>query len=334
MYEPEVTRRAMTRYRAMKDSRERKRYLLEQKLYREHPQLRQLDGQISGAMADLADLALSGKKLDPKGPEIAEIRKRSETLQQERLHLLKELHVNPEDLDNRPACPICGDTGWSGGEMCSCLKSLCQEEQLKSLTALLGLTEEQSFDRFRMDVYSDVPWKGEARSPRENMSRVLRVCQRFADEFPNCPVKNLFFSGGTGLGKTFLSGCIAREVSQRGFSVVYDSAINTFNAFETVKFTRDIDEGRSARDITRRYLGCDLLILDDLGSELTTSLVQASLYQIVNTRLMQDQRTILSTNLSKDQISLRYGPQLGSRIGGLYQDVPFYGGDIRNSGKL
>ena len=334
MYEPEVTRRAMARYRTMKDNRERRRYLLEQKLYRDYPRLRQLDGQIRGAMADLADLALSGKELDPKGPEIAEIRKRSEALQQERLQLLEQLHVDPADLEDRPACSICGDTGWAGGEMCSCLKNLCQEEQMKSLTALLGLTEEQSFDRLRMDVYSDVPWKGEARSPRENMRRVVRVCQRFAEEFPNCPVKNLIFSGGTGLGKTFLSGCIARQVSQRGFSVVYDTAINTFAAFETVKFSRDADEGRSARDITRRYLGCDLLILDDLGSELITSLVQTSLYQIINTRLMQDQRTILSTNLSKEQITLRYGPQLGSRIGGLYQELPFYGDDIRLSGKL
>ena len=208
-------------------------------------------------------------------------------------------------------------------------KDLCAEEQMKSLTALLGLTEEQSFDRLRLDVYSDRPWQGEGRSPRENMRRVVAVCEGFARQFPDYPLKNLLLSGGTGLGKTFLSGCIAREVSSRGHSVVYDTAVNLFAAFETRKFTRDADEGREARDDARRYLGCDLLILDDLGSEFTTPLAQASLYEVVNSRLQAGLHTIISTNLSMEQIAARYTPQLTSRIGGLYQELTFYGDDLR-----
>jgi DNA replication protein DnaC len=213
--------------------------------------------------------------------------------------------------------------------MCACLKGLCAQEQLRALTALLNLTDEQSFDRLRLDVYSDQPWQGQSRSPRENMRRVIQVCGGYARQFPDYPLKNLLLSGGTGLGKTFLSGCIAREVSQRGYSVVYDTAIRLFSAFETRRFTRDAGEERQARDDTRRYLGCDLLILDDLGSELTTPLSQSSLYEVVNSRLQSGRHTIISTNLSMDHIAQRYTPQLASRIGGLYQELTFYGDDLR-----
>jgi DNA replication protein DnaC len=235
----------------------------------------------------------------------------------------------PDVVDERPFCPLCGDKGWVGIEMCGCLKELCALEQMKGLTALLNLTEEQSFDKLRLDVYSDLPWQGENRSPREHMKQVIAVCEGFARRFPHYPLKNLLLSGGTGLGKTFLSGCVAREVSQRGFSVVYDTAINVFSAFETRKFTRDAWEERQARDDTRRYLGCDLLILDDLGSELTSPLVQSSLYELINSRIQSDKRTIISTNLSMEHIAARYTPQIVSRIGGLFRELTFYGEDIR-----
>ena len=213
--------------------------------------------------------------------------------------------------------------------MCACLKELCAQEQMSALTALLNLTDEQDFDRLRLDVYSDQPWQGRNRSPRENMSRVVQVCEGYARQFPRYPLKNLLLSGGTGLGKTFLSGCIAREVASRGYSVVYDTAINLFAAFETRRFTRDAGEERQARDVTRRYLGCDLLILDDLGSELTTPLSQSTLYEVVNSRLQGERHTIISTNLSQEDIAARYTPQLVSRVGGLYQELTFYGDDLR-----
>ncbi len=213
--------------------------------------------------------------------------------------------------------------------MCSCLKELCAQEQLRALTALLNLTDEQNFDRLRLDIYSDQPWQGQARSPREQMRRVTAVCEGYARQFPSYPLKNLLLSGGTGLGKTFLSGCIAREVSQRGHSVVYDTAINLFSAFETRRFTRDAGEERQARDDARRYLGCDLLILDDLGSEHTLPSTQSALYEVVNSRLQGERHTIISTNLSMEQIAQRYTPQLASRIGGLYWELTFYGDDLR-----
>ena len=163
----------------------------------------------------------------------------------------------------------------------------------------------------------------------ENMKRVVTVCEGFARRFPDYPLHNLLLSGGTGLGKTFLSGCIAREVSGRGYSVVYDTAISLFSTFEAKKFSRDLGQERQARDDTRRYLNCDLLILDDLGSELTTPLAQSTLYEVVNSRLQGGKHTIISTNLSMEQIGARYTPQVVSRLAGAYQELTFYGDDIR-----
>lgn len=328
-YEPTVMRRALARLERRREGRERRRFDLERELYAREPRLRQLDAALRGTMADLARLATGGRPVAPDGPEIAAIRARSEALQGERTALLAGLGYGPDALDERPACPRCGDTGWGPAGACSCLRELCAQEQLCALTALLSLTDEQDFDRLRLDVYSDQPWQGQARSPRENMRRVVQVCEGFARQFPDYPLKNLLLSGGTGLGKTFLSGCIAREVSRRGYSVVYDTAISLFAAFETRRFTRDAGEERQARDDTRRYLGCDLLILDDLGSELTTPLAQTTLYEVVNTRLQAGRHTVISTNLSMDHIAARYTPQLTSRIGGLYQELTFYGNDLR-----
>ena len=328
-YEPTVMRQALARLERRRESRERRRYQLEQELYTRSPALRQLDAALRNTMADLALLAAGPKPVEADSPEIAAIRQRNEELQKERARLLAELGYGADALDNAPACLRCGDTGWADGQMCSCFKELCAQEQLRALTALLNLTDEQDFDRLRLDIYSDRPWQGQTRSPRENMKRIVQVCEGFAKQFPNYPLKNLLFSGGTGLGKTFLSGCVAREVSRRGYSVVYDTAINLFAAFEARRFSRDAGEERQARDDTRRYLGCDLLILDDLGSEFTGPLAQASLYEVVNGRLQAGRHTVISTNLSLEQISQRYSPQLTSRIGGLYRELTFYGDDLR-----
>ena len=328
-YEPNVMRTALARLERRRESRERRRYTLERELYAKEPTLRQLDAALRRTMIDLAQLATGGVPVAADGPEIAAIRQHSETLQKERAQRLAALGYGPDVLDDTPACPKCRDSGWTERGMCSCLKELCTQEQLRALTALLNLTDEQDFDRLRLDVYSDAPWQGEGRSPQENMRRIVTVCEGYAKQFPGYPLKNLLFSGGTGLGKTFLSGCVAREVSRRGYSVVYDTAIHLFSAFETRRFTRDAGEERQARDDTRRYLGCDLLILDDLGSELTSPLAQSSLYEVVNSRLQAGRHTIISTNLSMEQIAERYTPQITSRIGGLYWELTFYGDDLR-----
>ena len=331
-FEPGVVRQAGEKLLRQKQARALRRDQLEQELYRREPELRQLDQALRGTMLELANLAAAGKPLEAGGPELQAVRSKNLELQARRAALLRQLGHSPEELEDVPACPLCGDTGWAEGRMCRCLRQLCAQEQIKRLTRLMNLTPEQSFDQIRLDVYSDLPWQGEERSPREQMKRIVQVCEGFARQFPDYPLKYLLLSGGTGLGKTFLSGCIAREVSRRGYSVVYETAIDLFSAFETRRFTRDAEQERQAREDTRRYLRCDLLILDDLGSEMTGPMAQQALYEVVNSRIQAGRHTIISTNLSLDQIAHRYAAQTVSRIGGLFRELTFYGEDIRRKG--
>ena len=165
-------------------------------------------------------------------------------------------------------------------------------------------------------------------SPRENMELVYEVCLNYAQKFGRFYFKNLFLSGAPGLGKTFLSACIARTVSEKGFSVVYDPAGHVFSQFESAKFRRD-DDGDTAGEDVERCMNCDLLILDDLGTEMTTSFVQSALYQLLNGRLLAGKSTVISTNLDPEELGRRYGAPLLSRLEGEYQLLPFVGTDIR-----
>ena len=140
---------------------------------------------------------------------------------------------------------------------------------------------------------------------------------------------NLLFQGGTGLGKTYLSACIARVIAARGFSVCYDTAAAALDNYERAKFSRDTPDGEAAAVKIRRMESCDLMILDDLGTEMPTPMGQSALYTLVNSRLVNGKKTIISTNLTDEELNKRYTPQIASRILGEFQCLPFVGTDIR-----
>ena len=325
-YEAAVLRRAAKRLAQRRRQREEEQERRRREICAQLPRVAEIDRELKGTIYQIIAASLREGR-DP-APSIKVIRDRNLDLQAEKARLLTE-HGWPADaLDDKPACPRCGDTGWVGASMCSCLRQLCAQEQIAELSKLLDLGE-QSFDTFSLDFYSPLPWPGEELSPRENMEFILEVCSNYARKFGKFYFHNLFLTGAPGLGKTFLSACIARTVSEQGFSVVYDTAVNVFARFEEQKFARDREEAGEAKDETRRYLGCDLLILDDLGSELTTPFVQSALYTLINSRLSSDRRTVISSNLSMDQVRQRYTPQIASRLEGEYRVLPFYGEDIR-----
>ena len=160
------------------------------------------------------------------------------------------------------------------------------------------------------------------------MELTLAAARAYAEGFgPDSA--NLLLQGGTGLGKTFLSGCIAKTVSDKGFSVVYLTAQEAFAAFEEQKFSRDAETYAAASEKVKRILRSQLLILDDLGTEMTTGFTQSALYNIVNTRLTERRQTIISTNLDDKALAARYLPQTISRISGEYDTLLFMGEDIR-----
>ena len=321
-YEQSVLRRATARLEAQRKAREEAQERLRSEIYAKLPRVAAIDRELRRTITQIIAASLRDGS-DPV-PAIGVIRDKNLSLQAEKAALLTE-HGYPADaLDDKPACPKCSDTGWVGANMCACLKALCTEEQIRELSKLLDLGE-QSFDSFSLDYYSPLPWPGESLSPRENMEFIFDVCSSYARKFGRFYFRNLFLTGAPGLGKTHLSAAIAREVSEKGHSVVYDTAGHIFAQFEQQKFTRE----EEADDHVERVLNCDLLILDDLGSEMTTSFVQSALYQIVNTRQMERRSTIISTNLTPGELARRYTPQIASRIEGEYTLLPFAGEDIR-----
>ena len=324
-YDANVLRRATQRLEQGRRERRERVENLRRDAYARQPKLERLDRQLQQTMAQLVAAAL--RQGEDPAQAVREVRERNLAIQQERAVLLGALGLPEDALDDKPACPLCGDTGWQGAKMCRCLRELCAREQIAELSKLLDLGE-QSFDTFRMDYYSQSPWPG-GTSPRENMELVYEVCLNYAQKFGRFPIRNLFLTGAPGLGKTFLSACIARTVSEKGHSVVYDTAGNIFAQFEARKFQRDSADGQEARDETRRYLNCDLLILDDLGSELVTQFTQSALYELVNSRLVGEKHTVISTNLSLEEAARRYPPQIASRLEGEYHALHFFGDDIR-----
>lgn len=160
------------------------------------------------------------------------------------------------------------------------------------------------------------------------MSLICDTCREYAKNFGKGSA-NLIFMGGPGLGKTYLSACIARVVAERGCSVAYESAAAALSAFETQRFSRDGEESAAAASRVREYLGCDLMILDDLGTEMVTSFSVSALYQLINTRLNSARPTIISTNCTMDELERKYGPQIMSRLEGEYLLLTFHGRDIR-----
>ena len=323
-YDGKILSRAMARFDEDKQRRARQFRERQQQLFAREPELADIDRRLRGTMSQIITRALKGGR-DPV-PAIHAIRDENLALQRRRGELLTALGYPADYLEEKPRCARCGDAGFlPDGSMCACLRSYYAREQIAELSHMLDIGS-QSFDTFRLDYYS-TDRGGLPRSPREAAQRNLEICQSFARDFR--PGKqNLLLFGAPGLGKTFLSACIARVVSEDGFSVVYDTAGHIFSQFEAAKFRRD-DDGDTAGEDVERCMNCDLLILDDLGSEMTTSFVQSALYQIVNTRQMERRSTIISTNLTPGELARRYTPQIASRIEGEYTLLPFAGEDIR-----
>ncbi|MCI8478659.1 MAG: ATP-binding protein [Oscillospiraceae bacterium] len=330
-YDANVFRRAVQRLAEERTQREELQRRRQEEIFKKIPRAAEIDRQLRRTIIELIRSALS-RGSDPVAA-LQTVRDKNLGLQAEQAELLAA-HGYPIDaLNSRPACPRCGDTGWVGSEMCRCLEALCAQEQIKELSKLLDLGG-QTFDLFSLDYYSDQPWTGETVPPRENMEFIRDVCWSYAERFGVFPVKNLFLTGSPGLGKTFLSACIARVVSEKGHSVVYDTAVQIFNTFEAQKFSRDAEDTQQAQKETHQYLRCDLLILDDLGSEMTTPFVQSALYTLINTRLTAGRHTVISSNLSMDEVRRRYAGQVASRLEGEYRPLCFYGEDVRQLRKL
>ncbi|MBP3304352.1 MAG: ATP-binding protein [Oscillospiraceae bacterium] len=318
-YSAEVVKRARDRLAQAKADRESENSQHLAAAYRQVPRLREIDRQLQQTMLATAQAAFTpGCDVEAA---LQQAKQANLGLQQERAALVA-LHFEEGYLDESPICDRCGGSGYIGTAMCECLQELCRQEQKKELTLLSGGRE--SFSQFRLDYYSDQYDPKYGASPRTIMEKNFRSCRTYATTF-TADSGNLLFVGGTGLGKTFLSACIARAVADRGCSVLYETASRLFSKLEQAKF----GGGEDARREAEKYNECDLLILDDLGTEMPGQFVTASLYSLVNDRLLALKPMIISTNLNADELARRYTPQIASRLRGNFTQLTFVGDDIR-----
>ena len=294
-------------------------------VYASIPAVMDIEAEITTLMSGVVAEAL--RKGADAGAAVSSAKEKCETLLKRRAELLLSGGYPANYIDEIYDCPACGDTGYVLGKPCSCLKELYKSETVGELSQMLNI-DGQCFEKFNLSFYDNVPDYETGKVPCQTMSNILNLCRDYAADFKPSSV-NLLFRGGTGLGKTFLSASIAKVVSEKGFSVVYDTAVSVMEAFELQKFDRSGEGAEEISSRVRRYMDCDLLILDDLGTEMTTSFTQSALYTLVNGRLIKGGKTIISTNLSEDEMRKRYTPQIVSRLEGEYHILNFAGRDIR-----
>lgn len=317
-YSAEVVRRARARLAQAKEDRESENRQHLAEAYARVPRLKEIDIQLRRTMAQAAQAAfLQGSD----GRELMEkVREENLALQRERARLATE-NFEEGYLDDSPICASCGGSGYVGSTMCECLRELCRQEQKKEISILAGGKE--TFSQFRLDYYPDRIDPKYGASPRTIMERNFQNCRRYAATFAPSS-GSLLFVGGTGLGKTFLSACIARTVADRGYSVVYETASHLFGKLEKARFSPS-EESRREAD---KFSDCDLLILDDLGTEMPGQFVTAALYNLLNDRILDNKPMVVSTNLNVDEMARRYSAQIASRLHS-FQRLTFVGEDIR-----
>lgn len=284
------------------------------------PELAELEQELSTTSLRLARAVLAGVRVEQK---VAEIRAFNQELQQRIERLLTSNGFAADELRPRYRCARCSDTGYADGKPCTCLERELKNQMYQRLGAVSEL-KNAGFDTFSLSWYPDSAKNGP--SPARVMERTFAECKRYAAEFSSAS-ESLLLTGGTGLGKTHLSLAIAAAAVEKGADVLYVPFHIFIGRLETARFSKGGGEGY--RDLLDAALGCGLLVLDDLGSEFTTSFASAVLYDLVNTRHFASLPTIISTNLDLRELQQRYTERVTSRLVGWYKILPFVGEDIR-----
>lgn len=299
------------------------------KIYKEIPRIKEIDEELT----DFSLITIKGI-LNNKNDAIKALNDKFDTLKLEKAKLLKEAGFPKDFLSMHYTCPLCKDSGYISQDgltvMCSCLQQKILDAKYNDSN--VSTAKNQTFETFDLTLYSDVANKEKYNStisPRKNMENIKKVTLNFVDNFDDENVKNLLFSGGTGLGKTYLSNCIVSSLLNKGKTVIYQTAPVMLDKLIAEMF----DKNNVSNSFSENLLTADLLVIDDLGTETMNSLKFSELYKIINTRLLNQNnkvtKTIISTNLSLQQLFETYDERLVSRFVGHYDIFKFFGEDIR-----
>lgn len=303
------------------------RHLQEQKktaIYEAIPELTGIDEAIAGCSVRQAHLLLDTDSAAATAEEINILKKNCEELRAKRISLLAAKGYQLSDLEPVYTCPDCKDTGYIGSKRCHCFVQAALD-LVYAQSNLSSILSEENFSHFREDYYSDsLVEPASGMSAKALIRQAYEVSQSFVNNFDTTFMSILFY-GATGVGKTFLSNCIAKELLDSGHSVIYFSATQLFDLLEKCKF----DHSQESMAYQQDLYTCDLLIIDDLGTELSNSFTVSQLFQCLNERILRKKSTIISTNLGIDQLFDLYSERIFSRIASNYTLLKLHGDDIR-----
>ena len=281
------------------------------------PEVARIDAQLARTGLALMSAALQDE--EQRELLFASLKEQNIRLNAERDRLLVAAGYPADYTDVKYDCPACSDSGYVDIRMCECMKKALTLAGFES-SGISKLLETQTFDNFSLDYYADKP------EVYRTMSGIFEFVKSYAEKFDPEKSDNLFLMGGTGLGKTHLSSAVARRIIERGFDVFYVTAINMVSDFEAEQFGNH----RGVRgEFTDKYFECDLLIVDDLGTELTNQFTVSCLYNVLNMRINRHLPTLISTNLMQNELMQKYSERITSRILGEFRILPFLGTDIR-----
>ncbi len=290
-------------------------------IYTKIPRLEAIERELSLLGVSTAKLVL----MQPESREaaLAELQEKQAELKAERDRLLTERELSYDLLQLEYVCEECKDTGYVGNEQCVCMKHKLMD-RLYDQSNVRDVIRMENFDTFDLSLFSDEVVAAEGISPRENAKRNLRMAMIFAADFTG---DNLLLYGGAGRGKTFLCNCIAKEVLERGKTVLYLTAGQLFRQLEELRFNRNEEE--EPVDWDAELLDADLLIIDDLGTEFATMFTASELFRIINDRKLRKKPVVISTNLDYKALMDQYSDRVMSRIIGEYTTLKCFGDDIR-----
>ena len=292
-------------------------------IYTKLPRLEEIERELSMLGVSTAKLVL----MQPESREqaLAELQEKQQALKTERDRLMAENCLSPSLLKMEYVCASCQDTGYIGNEQCACMKHKLMD-RLYDQSNVRDVTKLENFDTFDLRLFSDEVVQGEGISPKENAKRNLKMAMAFAEDFTG---ENLLLYGGAGRGKTFLCNCIAKDVLERGKTVLYLTAGQLFRQLEEMRFHRADEEEEEAKDWDSEILSADLLIIDDLGTEFATMFTASELFRIINDRKLRRKPVVISTNLDYRALMDQYSDRVMSRLIGEYTTLKFFGDDIR-----
>lgn len=296
----------------------------QKEVYTKVPVLYDLDSEISSISVACAKQMLAGDENALKN-----LHKHIKELQEKKSNLITSLGYPSNYLEADYVCSDCQDTGYIGQERCHCFKQAAID-LVYTQSNLKSILEKENFSTFSFSYYSK-----EQTNPATNLSALetaeiaVAECKRFIADFDK-EFSNLFLYGDTGVGKTFLSNCVAKELLDNGHSVIYFTSFELFHIFEKNVFERDGDMKEPYQNI----FDCDLLIIDDLGTELSNSFTVSQLFLCLNERILRKKSTIISTNLGLNQLADIYSERTFSRISSNYTMIKLFGDDIRIKKKL